>query len=192
MSNQAFETTQIIRNRRSYFPKEYIQQPIPRNILEEILENANYAPSHRLTEPWRFVVFETAEAKAELGTYLAEAYKQRTPEEKYNEDTYLRTKANPQLAGCVMAISMQRDPLERIPEWEELASTAMAVQNMWLTAQAYGIGAYWSTPKSILEASEFLQLAEGETCIGLFFMGYHASPAKEAKRTPMSPKVRWA
>ena len=42
---------------------------------------------------------------------------------------------------------MQRDPGERIPEWEELASVACAVQNMWLSATSYGIGAYWSSPK---------------------------------------------
>lgn len=47
----------IIRTRRSIFPPSYIQKEIPQEILENILENANYAPTHKRTEPWRFIVF---------------------------------------------------------------------------------------------------------------------------------------
>lgn len=183
--------TQVIRGRRSVFPREYTSEPISRSILDDIIENANYAPTHRLTEPWRFVVFESAEARTALGTYLAEEYKRRTPPERYTEETYIKTQRNPELAACVMAICMQRDLLERIPEWEELASTAMSVQNMWLTAHAHGVGAYWSSPKSMLEANVFLNLKEGEQCLGLFFLGHHASEPKQAKRTPMTDKVTW-
>jgi hypothetical protein len=36
---------------------------------------------------------------------------------------------------------MQRDEKERIPDWEEVAATAMAVLNMWLTSHSPNIGA---------------------------------------------------
>ena len=44
---------------------------------------------------------------------------------------------------------MQRDPNESIPEWEEIASVSMSVQNMWLMATNLNIGGYWSSTKLI-------------------------------------------
>jgi len=38
---------QLIQSRRSIFPPDYIEKEIPREIIEAILENANYAPTHR-------------------------------------------------------------------------------------------------------------------------------------------------
>ena len=44
----------IIRTRRSVFPPLYASdKEVPRSIIEKILEAANWAPSHKKTEPWR-------------------------------------------------------------------------------------------------------------------------------------------
>ena len=53
---------------------------------------------------------------------------------------------------------MQRDPKESVPEWEEIASVAMAVQNMWLMAQELNLGGYWSSPLIIHQLEELLPL----------------------------------
>lgn len=181
---------ELIRQRRAIFPKTYNDRPIPREILEEILENANHAPTHRLTEPWRFRVFR-GEARQRVSDYLGAYYRQHTPPEQFSEMKYKKTVENPLRSSAVIAICLQRDPEERVPEWEELAAVAMAVQNMWLTCTAYGIGSYWSSPRSILEADEFLQLGAGERCLGLFYMGYHDMPLTERVRRPIAEKVIW-
>jgi nitroreductase len=62
---------------------------------------------------------------------------------------------------------------------------------MWLSCTAEGIGSYWASPKSILEAKEFLQLQEGERCLGLFFMGYHNAPETDRKRIAINEKTIW-
>ena len=46
-----------------------------------------------------------------------------------------------------------------------IEAVACAVQNMWLSCTTLGIGSYWSSPKSIIEAKEFLGLDENEKCI---------------------------
>ena len=94
-------------------------------------------------------------------------------------------------SACVIAICMQRDPDERVPEWEEIAAVSCAVQNMWLSCAAHNIGCYWSSSKAILQARELLQLREGERCLGLFYMGYHDLPELPGKRTPVKEKVQW-
>ena len=86
---------------------------------------------------------------------------------------------------------MKRHP-ELLPEWEEIAAVSMAVQNMWLTCTAYDIGSYWSSPSAVTErGSDFLQLAEDERCLGLFYMGYHNIPDLQPQRTAISEKVVW-
>ena len=180
----------LIRSRRSVYPPNYTDQPIDDETILEILENANWAPNHKRTEPWRFKVFK-GKALHRLSEYLGNWYKTNTPEEKYSEMKYEKTIQKPLKSGCVIAICMQRDPLERLPEWEELAAVACAVQNMWLTCSSLGIGAYWSSPRSIIEAREFLGLKAGESCLGLFFMGYQDETRLPGSRKPIEEKVTW-
>mgnify|MGYP001267187519 CR=1 FL=1 len=190
MSVTPEQASALIRSRRAIFPKSYNNRPIERQVIEEILENANWAPSHRLTEPWRFKIF-TGEGLVRLSEYLGDYYKNSTPPEQFSELKYNKAKENPQKSACVIAICMQRDPEARVPDWEELAAVACAVQNMWLTCTAYGIGCYWSTPGAALRADQFLGLNEGERCLGLFYMGYHNMADLPGKRSPIGEKVQW-
>lgn len=190
--NLAESTTVIIRERRSIYPPSYTDQPIDDHVIAEILENANYAPTHRLTEPWRFKVI-AGEKRAELGNLLADFYQSNTPSEQFAERKYQRLLDKARLSSHIIAICMQRDVEERVPEWEEIASTAMAVQNMWLTATAHKVGAYWSSPAVIhsQKCRSLLQLKEGERCLGFFFLGHHKMPYVEPRRTPIATKVTW-
>ncbi len=190
MEIQINQVNELIRNRRSVFPKVYNNQPIPRKIIEQILENANWAPTHRFTEPWRFKVFR-GNALERLSNFLAEAYKETVGEEQFSEMKYKKTKQKPLLCDTVIAICMQRDPDERVPEWEEIAATACAVQNMWLSCTAYNIGCYWSSPKTIDISGDFLGLKQGERCLGFFYMGYYDPIDLPSKRQDIADKVEW-
>jgi nitroreductase len=158
----------------------------------ELLENANHAPTHRLTEPWRFKVI-TGEKLGALGDLLAELYQAKTTAETFSERKYNKTKQKPRQSSHILAICMQRDPEERVPEWEEIAATAMAVQNIWLSAAAHQIGAYWSSPATIAhdKCRAFLNLNEGQRCLGFLYLGYHDMPASPAKREPIAQKIEW-
>ncbi len=184
------QTSALIRSRRAIFPNMFVDEPIPKNIIQEVLENANWAPTHRMTEPWRFKVF-MGKSLVRLSTYLADYYKKTTPTAQFSEIKFEKSKKKPLKSACVIAICMQRDPAEIVPEWEEIAATACAVQNMWLTCTAYGIGCYWSSPEAALKGTEFLGLKKGERCLGLFYMGYHNLPELSGKRGPISEKVEW-
>lgn len=190
--NLAESTTAIIRERRSIYPPTYTDEPVADHIIAELLENANYAPTHRLTEPWRFKVIAGAK-RAELGSLLANFYQSNTPPEQFSERKHRTLSDKARLSSHIIAICMQRDAEERVPEWEEIASTAMAVQNMWLTATAHHVGAYWSSHPAIYseECRRFLNLQEGERCLGFFFLGHHKMPHIEPRRTPIANKVTW-
>lgn len=178
----------LIKKRRSVFPAQYIDKPIAKTDISTILEAANWAPNHKKTEPWRFKVLQGVK-KAALGEFLSNTYIDITEKPKQIKSKKLIE--NPKKAGAIIAICMQRDPDECIPEWEEIAATAMAVQNMWLCCTEMGIGCYWSSPGLIKYMGDFFNLNEGEKCLGFFYMGYYEGELLEASRKPIADKVVW-
>jgi nitroreductase len=181
---------EIIKNRRAIYPDAYSSQPVTTTEIQQILEAANWAPTHKRTEPWRFKVFHSEDSRTKLSKYLGEAYVKSV--EKPSDFKQKKMEQKAVQSSCVIAICMQRDPEARIPEWEEIASVAMAVQNMWLMAHSLQIGAYWSSPALIAYFGEHLSLAEGERCLGFFYMGKYQGELPEAKRTTtISAKTLW-
>ena len=174
----------------SVYPPQYIDKPIDKETLLKILESANWAPTHKLTEPWRFKIFQ-GDAKKKLGDFLSEPYRGSISQENFSLVKYEKMKANPVKASCVLAICMHRDPDERLPEWEELAAVAAAVQNIWISSSAYGIGGYWSSPPWIENLSQHVRLNDGEKCIGLFYMGYFEPMQTNRKRGDVNEKLTW-
>lgn len=156
------------------------------------MENANHAPTHKLTQPWRFKVF-LGDAKNKLGEFMAETYKATTPPESFKNMKYKKVTKKAAKAYTMIAICMQRDANEAVPLVEETNAVACAVQNIWLSAHAYGIGMYWSSPKYAYgeKMAKYLNLKEGESCLGFIFMGYHKAPDLPARRTSIQEKVEW-
>ncbi len=184
--------TEIIKSRRAIYPPNYQAKQIPKEVIRKILEAANWAPTHKRTEPWRFKVFYD-DAKVQLANWIGKAMEQYAKPGKFDPAKQQKMINKVTKSSCVLAICMQRDPAERLPEWEEIASVACAVQNMWLLCTDYGIGAYWSSPSFITNhPHEFLKLADGERCLGLFYMGWQDKDVKmKALRSPIGQKVIW-
>ncbi len=177
-----------IKNRRSVFPAQYNDKPIAKEAIEILLEAANCAPTHKKTEPWRFKVFQ-GKSKEKLGLFLSEKYKE--VEERPKQVKIKKLLENPVKSAAVIAICMQRDPNECVPEWEEIAAVAMAVQNMWLCCTEMGIGCYWSSPGLISHMDEYFDMAEGEKCLGFLYMGYYDAEVQEVTRGAIGDKVVW-
>ncbi|KIA82958.1 nitroreductase [Kaistella solincola] len=165
----------LIESRKSTFPKSYAGGNIEKNVLEEIVSSAKFAPSHKRTKPGRFKVFE-GEEKLELGRKMAAIYKEITPENLFLEKKYNDISLKSEQASAIVVINANFSGL--VPEWEEVASVAMGVQNMYLTATAHGIACYWSTPKMINYLSDFLSLEDNQKCLGLFNLGNLAEIAE--------------
>jgi len=187
------EVNHLIRHRRSVFPKNFVPgKPVPDEIVEQMLENANWAPTHGRTEPWRFFVFKGDGLKT-LAQQQAEIYKMHTPTEKFNEQKYEKLQRNPLLASHVIAIAMKRQESGKIPEIEEVEAVACAVQNMYLTAAAYGVGGYWGSGGITYypEAKELFGLGEEDKLLGFFYVGVPATEPNDSHRSPIGEKTTW-
>ncbi|MEN9448269.1 MAG: hypothetical protein RJA25_1559 [Bacteroidota bacterium] len=134
----------IIKQRRSIDPDHYNGKPVAKEIIEKMLEAANWAPTHGLTEPWRFVVYSGEQVPA-FGAMHADIYKQFTPAEQFLQKKYDKISNRSMHCSHVIVCAMHPGNKKNIPELEEIAATACAIQNMLLVATEYHIGTFWST-----------------------------------------------
>lgn len=166
--NKAEVLKEIIEQRRSIFPKDYSDTEISQEILDEILHSATLAPNHKRTKPWRFKTFK-GEEKAKLALEMQSIYKSTQPETLFLEKKYNDIGFKINKADIVVSIVVNFSGM--VPEWEEIAAVSMAVQNMYLTCTANGVGCYWSSPKIVDHLKNSLSIEENQKCLGLFYMG---------------------
>jgi nitroreductase len=169
--------------------------PVPRELVERILESAVHAPNHRLTEPWRFHVFtgkgrgELARARAEIARLQAHA-EGETEEMAAGRISRERKKAF--RAPVVIAVISEagRDEVETL---ENYAACAAAVQNMQLTAHALGLGAMWRTgPVAYHDRMrEFLALKGGDMVVAHLYVGYPDRGERPRRRKPAKENTTW-
>lgn len=186
------EITEIIKNRRTIYPQFYSSRKVHKEIIEHLLQNATWAPTHGMTQPWRFKVF-TEESRKTLSDTLSMLYKQLTPTENFREDKFAKMQARPFQASAVIVAYMKRGDNPKIPKIEEISSVACAIQNLCLTATAYGIGSFWSTPKIIYtkEMNDFLKISDEDKCMGIIYLGYPNDEWPKGQRKPIEYLTEW-
>lgn len=162
---------------------------VSRAVLLDLLGDAHRAPTHGLTQPWRFRVF-TGAGRARLGAGLQELYDRLTPAEQRKADKRAKLGATPLLAPAVIAVAARVDPAGKIPEIEEIAATACAVQNLLLSAHEKQLGGYWSTPPVAMsgEFAAWLGLDGSHRMLGLVYVGYPLE-GKTCSLSPRNPLV---
>ncbi|KAL3759961.1 hypothetical protein ACHAWU_000584 [Discostella pseudostelligera] len=188
----------LVQCRRSIFPKQYSGKSIPRSIVNDMIEAARWAPSHKLTESWRFVVFESLDAKMEVANLLTELYvsSQKLKGKPIVQAKIDKKPKSAKLSSHIIAICVADKGSN--PFVEEISSVSMAVQNMHLMATAHGVGAYWSSggvhgPNSPsktcvienpIELTQFLvqhlpNKDETIVCLGWMYIGDYYGDAEE-------------
>lgn len=185
---------EVIQRRRTFKPAMLAETPVPDAELKAVLEAARWAPSHGLTEPWRFRIFRGAGRKR-LGDSLAHLYETALPADQHKPGKADNLRANPSKAPVVILVWMARQEIEKIAEVEEIEAVACAVQNVTLAATARGLGTFWSTPPVLYlpEMNAWMGIGKKDRCLGLFYLGYPADPAAwpQGRRRPIEEKLEW-
>jgi len=155
------ELEDAIRTRRTH--KAYGAQPLPRELLEELLELARWAPNHNLTNPWRFRV---------LGPESLAALKQAAgPEAAAKLD---------RAPTLVVASQVRAD--DPVQDEEDLCAVAAAISYVLLAAHSRGLAGYWRTPEVLRtpEGRAAVGVAADERVLGLIHLG----PPRQDKEAP--------
>ena len=183
----------IIQNRRSTKPALMNGKKIAASLIHQLLELADWAPTHGLTEPWRFIVYENA-AIQEFCFEHAELYKINTAPDKFTKAKYEKLVQQGNTLSHIVLVYMKRSVSNSIPAEEEFAAVAAAIQNILLGAAALNIAVLWSTGGMTHHPAmkNHIGLAADDNILGLLYMGYTDEPLTEGKRNiPLADKIVW-
>ena len=180
-----------IRNRRSIY--DFEPEPVPREVIARVLETAVWAPNHKLTEPWRFLVV-TGKTKETLASVYRRIQRQKAKSDdpgiqrKSAEKGYAKIMSKP-----VIIVVVCKKDADAFRAREDYAATCCAIHNISLAAWEEGIGMQWSTG-GLTRDPETLELlkidAREEEIVGFLYTGYPAQvPAQ--KRVPAAERTEW-
>jgi F420 biosynthesis protein FbiB-like protein len=195
--NQIHEFHAFLRSRRSV--RRFLPQPVPAQVVGNILETAVWAPSAHNRQPWRFVVIAAGEARRRLADDMGEAFRSdlladRLPaaqvQEQVQRSRHRILEAPVAILVCLDLTALDRYPDERRQRAEHLMavqSVAMAGQNVLLAAHAEGLGGVWICAPLFAThvVSQALRLPETWQPQGLVLLGYPAVIPPQRLRKPL-------
>ncbi|RKZ28241.1 hypothetical protein DRQ36_10740 [bacterium] len=182
----------VVRSRRSI--RKFKPDAVPREVIEEILELATWAPSAMNTQNWKFIVV-TGERIEKLKTIAGEAFDKHVEADleklfaKYPMVIKATGKYFHSLGGAPVVICVYRKETVEglIPDVE---SVAAAIQNLVLAAHNRGLGACWMT--GVLPLADKINEITGEKKLELQAIVTIGYPDTEPKPPPRKPgRIEW-
>jgi nitroreductase len=166
------DVEEAIRARRTH--KAFAREPVPPELLDDLLDLARWAPNHHLTNPWRFRV---------LGPESLHRLKQAAgPEAAAKLDR----------APTLVAATVKRsdDPVQ---DEEDLCAAACATYVVLLAAHARGLGGYWRTPGVLrtAEGAAALGIPSDERFVALIHLGWTRQEKAAPERSPRRAVVTY-
>jgi nitroreductase len=176
-------------HKRQSVPK-VLPQPIPRQMIETLLDAAAQAPNHHRNYPWRFVVL-TGAARDRLGEIMAQSLRLRVPDA--TEIALEAERKKPLRAPVIIAVGIDKAEEPKFSEMENICAGAAAVENLLLAAHDLGLGAIWRTGGPVLDphVKTFLGLAPDQHLIALVYLGYPEGEPKPSERLSFSERTSW-
>ncbi|MWV42386.1 nitroreductase [Paenibacillus sp. HJL G12] len=177
-NNKTSALSRIIRERRS-IKMGYKNIPVPQELVLELLNDAVYAPNHKLREPWRFIFVPTA-SKQLFALEMAQHYPEDMFENRikyFNEpDAYL--------------IIVMTDSDNQKQRDEDYGAVSSMIQNFQLLAWERGLGSVWKTNMHIYDPNvmEMLGVQPGERIAGFIHLGFFDETPEGKPRTPAEEK----
>ena len=182
---------EIIRTRRNV--REFTDKPVTADDLKTIIEAATWAPNHRHTEPWRFIVLaRDGEVRKQVAQIVCDWTFEniKNPNQKRRTETSQDAKQEILDAPAFMYVFALEGQNEEITT-ENYAATACAVQNMLLAAHSLGIGVGWTTGRPCMADVRPTIGAEPDwQTVGAFYSGY-PSENPEAERASVDKVTSW-
>ncbi|MGG9971299.1 nitroreductase family protein [Ferruginibacter sp. SUN002] len=192
MNDSFAKLVDVIKHRRSTKPAHMNGKVIPDEQIEQLIELADWAPTHGNTEPWRFVVYGGEGVKI-FSKDHAELYKLATSPEKYLQANYDKILHNGDTVSHIIIAIMRRGNLPKIPPIEELSAVSTSIQNILLGATSLGIATLWSTGGMVHHQvmKNYFKLREEDVIVGQIFLGYADAETKGRRVVPIEEKVKW-
>lgn len=162
--------------------------------LQRLLQAAHQAPSVGFMQPWRFVRVRRPSLRQSLHALVEQERVLTAQALGEREDEFMRLKVQGVLEAAevlVVALPSGREPhvfgRRTLPEMD-LASTACAIQNLWLAARAEGLGMGWVSIFCPSQLAQLLAMPEGSKAVAILCLG----PVHDFYDQPMLQSQGWA
>jgi len=192
-----------ITGRRSV--RRFSDRPVPRELVERVLEAARYAPSPHGRQPWRFAVLTQPATKARLAAAMGDEWRATLAQDGEPADIVAQrldaSRARIRTAPVVILPCLYLADLDHYPDPDrQAAETTMAIQslgaaiqNMLLIAYHLGLDTGWMCAplfcQPVVQAA--LDLPASWLPHALLPLGYAAADPKRRPRRPLDDLVRW-
>lgn len=191
-----------IKTRRSV--RNFADEPVEKEDLNKILEAANWAPSARNQQPWRFIVIKNKELSEQLAAEVHKKLDDIEEKARKETDSQLLEKVRHYrvpftfFSRAPITVAVVQTPyigtglakevgVDASKYDSALQSISAAIQNFLLAAHALNYGSCWMTGPLIAypEVSKLLNIKEDEQLVALLPLGkYSLAPkAKPRKST---------
>jgi len=175
--------SEVIRERRSVH-KFQQERPVPLELIQELLDTAVWAPNHKLTQPWRFVVVHGNGRKriAEVARAVNEK-REKDPVKSKELGEFFYNKL---MAVPMFVVVLMREDTQLAVREEDYAATSCVIHNFGLLAWERGLGTVWET-YGLLHQSGFREAVgaqPGEKIVGSLHVGYPAAVPPAQPRIP--------
>jgi len=168
----------VIRDRRAV-KGSYTNKEVTEETVRELLENAKWAPTHGVRQPWRFIFVGSEELPA-FAKQVAATY----PEERQqNREDYLNE------PNAILVVVMDVPEKQKIYD-ENFGATAALIENFWLLAWEQQLGVVWKTNPHIYDPNvkKILGVSEHEKIVGFIHLGYFDEMPEANERIPIDEK----
>lgn len=164
--------------------------PVPRELVERLLDAAVQAPNHYKVRPWRFVVL-TGEGRNKLGEVMAASQQARNPD--YPPEAFDKCRSIPLRAPVLIAVGVEKPSEPKVLEIENVCAAAAACQNLLLAAHALGLGVKWRTGEWARDplVKAFLGFEADQHIIAFLYVGYPEFEGVPHERPSFEDRVVW-
>lgn len=171
------EFARVLRGRRTV--DQYLQTPVPEDLVREAVEVATWAPNHYVTEPWRFILPgpQTIERIVELNAEIVT--EKKSPELGEHKRRIWREKPGWLIVTCPRSEDSLR-------EQEDYAACCTAVHNFTLYLWKAGIGSKWTTGPVTRDPRLFDIIGadfDAEFVVGLLWYGYPKITPQQSRKS---------
>lgn len=198
---RASTLAELIQGRRSV--RQYQPTPVARELIEQVLEAARWAPSPHGRQPWRFVVLTRLESKERLADFMGETWQKNLEMDRQDERIVrIRLEKSRQRilqAPVLILPCLYLEDLDRYPDEQRqndettmaIQSLGAAIQNMLLMAYDLGLDGGWMCaplfcPEVVCQA---LDLDTRLIPHALITLGYAAADPKRRERLPLDTLI---
>ncbi|MCI3920084.1 nitroreductase [Paenibacillus sp. TRM 82003] len=176
-----------IKERRSVHAFE--ATPVPLELVTTLLDTAVWAPNHRLTQPWRFVVVH-GDGRRKLADVVRDVNEKRERDPDKRKETGQKFYDKFMSVPMFVAVVMKEDP-NPVDREEDYAATCCVVHNFGLLAWEHGIGMVWET-YGLIHQPSFRQaygVEPGEKIVASLHVGYPAKVPAAQPRIPAEQRL---